>query len=194
MSEEFLVMGLHRSGTNFVQNLIEQKLGYKQTERNGGDEKSVVWKHHFPSPENLEKMNMKYYFVIRHPMKWLNSVVKFNAGLWKNPYIHSDNQNEFSILYKVKENKFFMLSIPKIIHVWNKWYSYPNLEPMYKYHDVLKDPKIILDNYVLPTQLEHSPLWNEQKTKEELDLEYLPNLTPIQKEYAYSSFDWSLYN
>lgn len=187
-------MGAHRSGTNFVQNLIEQKIGYPMTEKNGNDETSIVWKHHYPSPENIKKMNMKCFFVIRHPMKWLNSVVKFNAGLWKNKSLYSDDVNDLTVKYIVKANKICLLSIPKLINHWNQWYSYPNLFPMYKYHDILKNPEIILKDYKLPAFLEHSRNWDKNDTELELNLDYLPNLSDAQKDYALDNFKWELYN
>ncbi|POR52386.1 tetratricopeptide repeat protein [Bosea psychrotolerans] len=61
------LVGLQRSGTNYVSNLIRERFGIDVTTRSG------VWKHAFVSECADEMEGKRFLVVTRHPVMWLQS-------------------------------------------------------------------------------------------------------------------------
>tara|TARA_B100002019_G_scaffold283034_1_gene288957 strand:- start:860 stop:1573 length:714 start_codon:yes stop_codon:yes gene_type:complete len=127
-----MVFGPHRSGTNFVQKILELNYPVEQigTGRADGDR---TWKHHSYSNRLADILDKEYSFAIvcaRDPIKWLNGIVKFNANLWKTcPVISKDNsiynweyKNLVEYIKDHPEWEDFKMDIRLCIKHWNDWY------------------------------------------------------------------------
>ena len=72
------VVGLQRSGTNFLSNLLLQGFGDLVTQ--SGD-KSIFWKHSFPGEidgSQIESGENQLVLVTKHPVHWLSSIAAAN--------------------------------------------------------------------------------------------------------------------
>ena len=68
------VIGLQRSGTNFLSNLLQQGFGEAVTQ--SGD-RSVFWKHSLPTEidvSKIESTDLQLILVTKHPYHWLSSI------------------------------------------------------------------------------------------------------------------------
>jgi tetratricopeptide (TPR) repeat protein len=61
------LVGIQRSGTNYVSNLIRERFGIDVTTRSG------IWKHAFVSECADEMEGKRFLVVMRHPVMWLQS-------------------------------------------------------------------------------------------------------------------------
>ena len=216
--DPIMVMGLHRSGTNYVQQCLELNYNVQQI-GNGKREYDRMWKHHTLTKDLAQILDSEYkatFFVVRHPIKWLNGVVKFCANLWKTYPVTSsavnDKEDWLTVPYKdLLETRGIKLDIEKLIYVWNNFHEYWLFQNYFKnfhfvyYHDMLdlefrslelekiskkyNFKELEKTSFLTPNVVEHSSPWSAFKTKQELDLDYTPNLNDYQLGFAYESFD-----
>lgn len=203
MLNTFSIRCAHRSGSNFLEQLIIQNsklsLDCIQSNRTSNDWKHGEW---YPS------YNQGKYFtclIARNPLKWVNGCVSFNADMWKWWDVNADQLDDLTFKYK---NRF--VSIPKMITKWNRFYTnwLNSTNSYFVWYSDLLDPStrknilknlsnefilnIDTNNIIIPKKVEHSKNYDVSKSVEELDLNYLPNLTDIQIEYIKNNIDKSL--
>lgn len=215
-----MVFGPHRSGTNFIQKVIELNFDVS-TVLSGKNNQDSLWKHHMMSNRlafDLNYRNINCIVCARDPIKWLNGVVNFNANMWKTAGVLSEGFNKkYSFYYptfeEYKKSNFdwanWFMDVRLLVKHWNDWYFswfYQTMFPNYlfiHYHDMLvpkKREKVfkLLESYglertspeiLVPGEVEHSKIWNDMKTKEELDISFTPHLKPEWLEFAFERFD-----
>jgi len=174
----FTVYCAHRSGSNFLQTLITDN--YFNCKAVENDRESVHWKHgRYHSGYNDGK---KFSIVIaRHPIKWVNSCMRFNADMWKWWDVNGTEEPYFT--YKKKP-----VSIPKMINKWNNFYREWLQQSDCKFvwfADLLLEEtrekvlqEIAFENNLVknsgtidvPEQVQHSKPFTEQKRQKEFDL------------------------
>jgi len=203
MTNTFSIRCAHRSGSNFLEQLIIQNsktpLDCIQSNRTNNE-----WKHCEWYPSYLDG-KMFTCVIARNPSKWVNSCVTFNADMWKWWDVNTNEQSQLTFDYKDR-----IVSIPKMITKWNRFYknwlnstnSYfvwytDTIEPQSRYNlllDLSQSYKLRMDmdNIIIPSKVEHSENYNNTKIEQEFDLDYLPNLTAKQIEYIKDNVDKDL--
>lgn len=203
-SNKFTVYCAHRSGSNYLDQLI--RLNTQDLEVVESNRDSVEWKHgtYWPGYKNNRKFNC---LIARNPVKWVNGCVSFNADMWKWWGVNANQRSPLTFDYKTR-----IVSIVYMMEKWNKYYNkwldnsdcyfvwYPDLLNSKTRENILND---IIRKYsltrtttktILPTNVQHSENYNEDKTQQELDLSVYPNLTKLQVQYIKSVVDIKLIN
>ena len=201
-SNKFTIYCAHRSGSNYLDQLIRLNTeGLKVVESNRG---SVEWKHgtYWTGYKNDRKFNC---LIARNPAKWVNGCISFNADMWKWWGVNANERSFLTFDYKNR-----IVSIVYMMNKWNKYYNdwLDNSDCYFVWYPDLLDPVVrdnILDNIirkygltrtttetVIPTNVQHSENYNNEKTKVELDLTTFPNLTDLQLKYINDVVDVNL--
>jgi len=199
---KFTVYCAHRSGSNFLQTLITDN--YIDCEAVENSRESIDWKHglYHSNYKNNKKFNI---VMARHPIKWVNSCIRFNADMWK-----WWNVNGTEPPYFVYKNR--PVSIPKMISKWNRFYS----EWLYKsdckfvwFADLLRDEprkkilqRIAIENNLVErssnievaSHVQHSEPFTEEKRQREFDIETNDMLNDTIVDYINNNVDNNLLN
>ena len=178
---DFTVYCAHRSGSNFLQSLITENFHKcRAVELSRTD---VGWKH---SMYHNTYMSGKQFCIVmaRHPIKWVNSCLRFNADMWKWWNVNGKEPGGLSFEYN-KTN----VSIPKMITKWNnfynEWLNNADCDFVW-YADLLNSDtreSILLDianknkltrmnhtSWHIPNKVQHSDSYTEEKRLSESNL------------------------
>ena len=201
----FTVYCAHRSGSNYYENLL--KKNFKDLRSLHHDRQHHTWKHagYTPGYKNGRKFTC---IIARHPIKWVNGCVQFNADMWKWWGVDTSQSSELTFYYNKKH-----ISIPKMVAKWNKFYNswldntdsffvwYPDLldedtkkeivrSTGSRYDLEWKTDTIADQTYVVGPHEVTNTKYN--KKDKELDIENNPNLTEQQVNYIIEHIDYKL--
>ena len=200
--KKFSIRCAHRSGSNFLEQLIIQNtkdLHCIQSHRDSNDWKHGEW---YPSFNKGKEFTC---LIARDPLKWVNGCMQFNADMWKWWDVNTDKEEELTFQYKER-----LVSIPKMIEKWNRYYTnwlnshgtyfvwYPDLLDTTTRNNVLNNiiTKFNLtrttDETVIPNKVEHSEDYRPVKAVQELDPSFMPLLSKIQIDYIKDNVDKDL--
>lgn len=208
---KFTVFCAQRSGSNYLQRLIEFNckecisLEFKHTKHQ--------WKHAPFSPYYGKHIDFGI-LLAKHPIKWVNSCMRFNADMWK--WWGVSMSSEWTVTDEFDRDLFFKykevhVSIPRMINRWNRFYNawlehskckfvwYPDLLEE-RSRSVILD-EIALENnlirnpgFVNPKRVQHSDEFTEEKRARELDINDndMINDKPHIIEYINDNIDYKL--
>lgn len=122
--------------------------------------------------------------IARHPVKWMNSCMRFNADMWKWWGVNGSEPNGLSFIYKGKH-----ISVKKMVNKWNTfyndWMDNSSCDIVW-FADLLNEDtrdRILLniaeknnlvlktDTITIPKKVQHSDKYNDTKKERELNLE-----------------------
>lgn len=201
---KFTVYCAHRSGSNFLEQLIIQN--FNDIDSYQGKYSKPRWKHglYFSKYKDNSVFNC---LIARHPVKWVNGCVTFNADMWKwwGVDVPLEQNNDLCFTYKDR-----IISIPKMIDKWNRFYNewleksdcyfvwYPDLLNHQTRTNILNSigEKYNLERrhetYVIPNKVQHSNPQSNMKSNLELRVDYHLNLTDDQANYIMNNVDKDL--
>lgn len=202
---KFTTYCAHRSGSNFLCKLIVDNFhNCDFIERQRGDK---GWKHGMFHPTYMDKKDF-CLIIARHPIKWVNSCLRFNADMWKWWNVNNYEGEGLSFEYKDRH-----VSIPKMISKWNdfykEWIQSTDCSVVW-YPDLLQDDsreriltKIGQDNNLerktkeieVPEKVQHSKQFTEEKRINEANLEInneLDKRSPVMKKYIIDNIDYDV--
>ena len=164
------------------------------------------WKHQIYHPGYNEGKDF-CLLIVRHPVKWVNSCIGFNADMWKWWDVNQNESEGLSFIYKGRH-----VSVKKMIDKWNHfyrdWFEHSSCDVVW-YPDLLKEEsrnrilyKIadknnlnkIRDNIIVPEKVQHSDVYDKSKAIRELNL-YINDkldILPHIREYVVDKMDYSL--
>jgi len=171
---KFTVFCAQRSGSNYLQKLIEDNyenctsLEFKHTKRQ--------WKHASFSPVWNKEIDFGI-LLAKHPIKWVNSCMRFNADMWK--WWGVSMSSEWEVTDEFDRDLYFEykgrhVSIPKMVDRWNKhynsWMEHSKCKFVW-YPDLLEDRSrtVILDEIALENNLTHKPGFVDPKRVQHSD-------------------------
>ena len=183
----FTVFCAHRSGSNYLQELLQYN--YARCYALEFDQTKCQWKHgtYFPNYH----IEIDFGIVLaKHPIKWVNSCMRFNADMWK--WWGVSMSKEWQVTDEFDRDLYFKyksvhISIPKMIEKWNKYYNewlehskckfvwYPDLLREHSRAAILNE--IAQENnltpnlkFVNPKTVQHSKKFTSDKRAQELDI------------------------
>ena len=201
---KFTTYCAHRSGSNFLQRLIVDN--FNDCEYIERDKWTMGWKHQTYHSEYMEGKDF-CLLIARHPVKWVNSCIRFNADMWKWWDVNQNESDGLSFVYKGRH-----VSIIKMIKKWNNfyrdWIEHSSCDVVW-YADLLKEEsraRILYkiaeknnlskkqDSIVVPEKVQHSDSYDGNKAIQELNL-YINDkldILPHIREYVVDNIDYSL--
>lgn len=198
---KFTVFCAHRSGSNFLEQLIIQN--FYDIDSFQGKHTESRWKHaeYFSKYKDGVAFNC---LIARRPIKWVNSCINFNADMWKWWGVDVDITKKCEFCFEYKDR---VISIPKMITKWNRYYNnwLDNSDCYFVwYSDLLEEQartnivNYFSENYNLsrktvqiavPAKVQHSAVYTKNKAINEKNLDIAPNLTENQINYIYDNID-----
>lgn len=203
---KFTTYCAHRSGSNFLQRLIVDN--FENCDYIERDHNKMGWKHQ-TYHEKYMKGKEFCLLIARHPVKWVNSCIRFNADMWKWWNVNQNESHGLSFMYRGRP-----VSIIKMVDKWNnfygEWMEHSSCDIVW-FADLLEDEsrdRILYkiadknnlrpkhENIVVPEKVQHSDEYNKDKRIQELNL-YINDkldILPHIREYVVDNIDYSLLN
>ena len=195
----FKVNSPYRSGSEYTERLIGHN--FKDIVYYDSPTSFPGWRHYLP----IGKLTYRNIVIARSPLKWINSLIKSDKGLFRKYNVTVQERNSLTF-----EKHSYTVSVPKLLDRWhdyyNVWLNEPNIEFIW-YHDVLREPQRILDyveskwnlkrrdryiesgTYYIPDHTPSSEKWSEERQEKELNLDYLPLLSDNIISYVRENVD-----
>jgi len=177
---KFTIYCAHRSGSNFLQQLIVDN--FEDCDYIENDHNKTGWKHQSYHPAFMDGKDF-CLIIARHPVKWVNSCMRFNADMWKWWNVNGEEPGDLSFLYKKR-----YVSIVKMMTKWNAFYNgwlrntdckfiwFPDLLVEKSRNKILKEIGLQHnltkkdDNITVPKKVQHSEKFTEEKRLIELNM------------------------
>ena len=198
----FKVNSPYRSGSEYTELLIGKN--FKNIVFCDSPTSFPGWRHYLP----IGKLNYRNIVIARSPLKWINSLIKRDMGIFRKYNVKGQTRNSLTF-----EKHSYTVSVPKLLDRWhdyyNVWLEEPGVEFVW-YHDVLREPQRILDYiedrwdlkkkdiyaesgvFYNPDRIPNSEEWSEKRQEQELDLDYLPLLSDNIISYVRENVDANL--
>ena len=124
MQPKFQVIGLQRSGTNFLQQILQRNFDV--------DAKFQIWKHeHRVSQKDVETLlkQTNLLVVYKHPYKWIESILRKNTDITHKYDVLADKTTKFPIKNH-DVDKEFTYDLKKLVLLYNQFHRFWwNFEP-----------------------------------------------------------------
>lgn len=170
----------------------------------------VGWKHGAFHPSYMRRRNF-CFVMARHPIKWVNSCMRFNADMWKWWDVKIDEEDGIGLSFPYND---VHISVKRMVDKWNVFYKgwldhskckfiwYADLlNPELRNSilvDIENDNKLIRcrKEWAVPNKVQHSESYTEQKRLIERDLfeNNMLNDKPHIVEYINNNIDKDLLN
>lgn len=160
--KDFLIAGLQRSGTNYIETLLNKNI---DNTKFGWED--WYWKHNInpPSLALFRQHNLRGIILcVKNPFAWVESICfRESADLYEAYGVYYDMNDKSSLYF---ENNGMIFNVKALIKLYNEyynnWVNAPNLN-IYtiKYEDILKDPTKVITEF--------KERYNLQFKNEELD-------------------------
>ena len=201
---KFTVYCAHRSGSNFLQRLIVDN--FEECDYIEKDRRKMGWKHQTYHPKYMKGKDF-CLLIARHPVKWMNSCLRFNADMWKWWDVNGQEPNGLSFLYKGRH-----VSVVKMVDKWNsfyrEWIENSSCDVVW-FADLLQDEscnRVLCKvaeknnltfknkNIFIPEKVQHSQKYDKSKKINEFNL-YMNDrldILPHIKDYVVDNIDSEL--
>jgi len=196
------VIGPQRSGTNYLETLLRNNF---ENVRIQNQDSNHIWKHRVDPKDVKDKLNEKhkYFLIHKNPYKWIESLMKYNADLEKR---QGGKAGEYEEKYKNKQDGDIIVedrrkkktNVGGALRLYNdlyhNWIDTDLVEVVVvRYEDLLipqKRDKILQSmvddhgfkkkrakgGWDIPNKVGQSDKWDEDKTKQYLDLQHFNKL------------------
>jgi len=145
--KDFLIGGLQRTGTNYIETLLNKNIDCKF----GWED--WYWKHNInpPSLSIFREFNLRgIVLCVKNPFAWIESICfREFADLHEAYGVYYDMNDKSSLYF---ENKEVIFNVKALLKLYNEYYNNwlnNSQSAVYiaKYEDILKDPTIFLTNF-----------------------------------------------
>ena len=209
------IFGVQRSGTNYLESLIDQCTPLKVT---AGNPDTNYWKHSYsPEAEYLFPYDI-HLIVVKHPFKWLESLHRYNADLTLRSGEYEENvfnsealrQCAKHIIYDSRGMPTSLKGAAELYSTfYNRWYDFSkqdNNRPTYliRYEDVIRNTTKFLKalqrriglSFIIkaggPKNIDQSSGFPKERIREYLDMRHFSILSDELLDYAKTCFDEEL--
>lgn len=176
---DFVILGLQRSGTNFLEQCLKKNIRNLRIANKNDD---GIWKHSYGSNNNL---NLNKIMIVKHPYSWVDSIVRNNQDI-KKRYIR---------VVKTKDTKYIIddFNLDELIRLWNDFNNYwleQNIEYVI-YEHIISSYESIKEVILRVTEkYSYELIFNENKL-------IIPNKVgqsrPFTEEMRYNYLNYKLY-
>lgn len=146
--KDFLIAGLQRSGTNYIETLLNKNI---DNTKFGWED--WYWKHNInpPSLALFRQHNLRGIILcVKNPFAWVESICfRESSDLYDAYGVYYDMNDKSSLYF---ENNGMIFNVKALIKLYNEyynnWVNAPNLN-IYtiKYEDILKEPTKVITEF-----------------------------------------------